>query len=332
MLETFSWGSCPWRMRSLRRAAEASVRHPLLAAIGWWVCARLVIDAWRATVAACARGGRALSTYLGKDLRDYVFGDLTRATLSRARAALSVFIGKDLSEYEFGDLSAATLQRLRTSFRRRYLSEAGLDAIVSSFFTQCAAVAARCLAREVVGLEELESAGARLREGVTGAVLFYALLRTLDDEAAAAAAARPHGGGGAAAAAAATAPCIVLANGLRVTAVGLPRALRPALVALLELKPACARLAPSPEERDALVVSLVGGAPVGGARARELDAVGRQLRSAAGALRETLHPSVFDANMEDVLVAVAEKQFGAFECDAPDEWQADNLLPGVPYR
>ena len=124
----------------------------------------------------------------------------------------------------------------------------------------------------------------------------------------------------------------MLANGLRVTAVGLPRALRPALVALLELKPACARLAPSPEERDALVVSLVGGAPVGGARARELDAVGRQLRAAAGALRETLHPSVFDANMEDVLVAVAEKQFGAFECDAPDEWQADNLLPGVPYR
>ena len=299
------------------------MRHPLLAAIGWWVCARLVIDAWRAVVSACARGGRALSDYLGKDLSDYVFGDLTRATLARVRCALSVFIGKDLSEYEFGDLSAATLQRLRTSFRRRYLSEAGLDAIVSSFFTQCAAVAARCLAREVVGLEELESADARLREGVTAAVLFYALLRTLDDEAAAVA--RPHGGGGGA-------PCIVLANGLRVTAVGLPRALRPALVALLELKPRCAALALSPAERDALVVALVGGAPARGTRARELDAVGTTLRAAASALRETLSPSVFDANMEDVLVAVAEKQFGAFECDAPDEWQADNLLAGMPYR
>ena len=46
--------------------------------------------------------------------------------LSQPWHTIGYFIGKDLSEYEFGDLSAATLQRLRTSFRRRYLSEAGL--------------------------------------------------------------------------------------------------------------------------------------------------------------------------------------------------------------
>ena len=92
--------------------------------------------------------------------------------------------------------------------------------MIASFFTQCATIASRCIEREVITVEEVEESSFGLRMGLTGAVLFYALVRSIEDDAAAK---RKQ-------------EALVLANGTLVTKEGIPPGLSGLLASLLELK------------------------------------------------------------------------------------------------
>ena len=53
---------------------------------------------------------------------------------------------------------------------------------MGSFFTQCAVLSARCVERGAISVEALEDCEPPLQLGITAAVLFYALVRSLEDD------------------------------------------------------------------------------------------------------------------------------------------------------
>ena len=117
---------------------------------------------------------RLLGIVIHKPPEEYEFGDISSAALAassasiaKTSAALQSLIGKSWDEYRFGDLTVATVRHIPKFIRRqrRTRSEAGMDAIMSSFFTQCAVLSARCVERGAIGVEALEDCEPPLQLG-----------------------------------------------------------------------------------------------------------------------------------------------------------------------
>lgn len=305
---------------------------------------------WGRSAYTVAKGWwmRILGYVIHKPPEEYEFGDISSAALAassasiaKTSAALQSLIGKSWDEYKFGDLTVATMREIPKIIRRqrRARSEAGLDAIMSSFFTQCAVLSARCVERGAISVEALEDCEPPLQLGITAAVLFYALVRSLEDDTAA------------------TDDSVVLATGMEVTGDGVPKSLADLHAGLIQIKGEIRELALSSDERDLVCTRLLcdwdndvprsprspkrssisiggrnlmrsltsGGDEYGEVRVEVSDRIAAKMRVFAEHLRAHLGPDVFDENMQDVLIAVAEKQFGTFQCD----WISDNVLPGT---
>ena len=80
-----------------------AAQRPLLSLLTAYLAVTTVREVWRCGVRVGRSAWVSLGEYIGKDPRDYVFGDVTRASVGKAASWLSWLVDKDLSEYHFGE-------------------------------------------------------------------------------------------------------------------------------------------------------------------------------------------------------------------------------------
>ncbi|KAJ1457332.1 hypothetical protein M885DRAFT_615455 [Pelagophyceae sp. CCMP2097] len=285
-------------MSSLQRTlASFARRHPLAALLAGYV-------------ALYTAGQSVMMLFAGQRADEYEFGDVSRLALNKASEALSEFLGKPAKDYHFGDVTVASLDALKTSFRRRGVLprlEASMDALLQSFFGQTALVAQRCMARGLIDGLDVQKGATDLRVGLGAAVLLLAVCRSIDD-------ARAKRG-----------EAVLLATGDVMATDGLPEELWDARRRVVDAKCLLRDVAPSLREREQLCERMVCRIATNGhgklsddleRNAKLLD-VEAAVVGAATALRLALG-SVYDANMDDVLVAVAEDDFGEYDSELPE--------------
>ena len=286
----------------LRGLGRSMREYPLLTVIGVYASLYCV-------------GMQIAARIFGRNPNHYEFGDATVLTLQ----SLAAFLGKPLGDCEVGDVTAASLASLGRAFRRARGLETreaiGYENMVASFFQQAAVLAQRCLDRGFLAAADAEAAaadsggaGGRVRVALAAAVLLNTALRSVEDDVAR------------------ESDAFVTAAGNVVVPERVPPALKHILAQTVEAKALLRRARPDADARAALCAAVVR-AGVAGDGARAADPVAAALLGAAAALRAQL-PTVFDANMEDVFVAVVEDRWGHFD----DGALGDHLLPARRRR